>query len=217
MAASSAQTVNDQLLIERLRARDESAVADLDQLFRARIQQLAMRYVRNPEDAEEVAQDVLLKVYRKIDAFRGDSALSSWIYRITFNTVMSRLRGQKFTNRHEVLADDLLADVEENGGRVRHEPADWSSMADEAVLRSQMRQTLTRALDELPEIYREPVLLRDLQGLSTEEASVRLGIKEQTLKSRLHRGRIFLRTRLSAFAGGLSLHRASFDNAVPVA
>ncbi len=214
MAASSAQTVNDQLLIERLRARDESAVADLDQLFRARIQQLAMRYVRNPEDAEEVAQDVLLKVYRKIDAFRGDSALSSWIYRITFNTVMSRLRGQKFTSRHEVLADDLLADVEENGGRPRHEPADWSSMGDEAVLRAQMRQTLTRALDELPEIYREPVLLRDLQGLTTEEASVHLGIKEQTLKSRLHRGRLFLRSRLSAFAGGLSLHRGSLDSAV---
>ena len=66
-------------------------MADLDAIYRSRIQQLALRYVKNPEDAEEVAQDVLLKVYRKIDAFRGDAALSSWIFRITFNTVMSRL------------------------------------------------------------------------------------------------------------------------------
>jgi len=67
--------------------------------------------VKNPEDAEEVAQDVLLKVYRKIDAFRGDAALSSWIYRITFNTVMSRLRGQKAMQHHEVREADLLVHI----------------------------------------------------------------------------------------------------------
>jgi RNA polymerase sigma-70 factor (ECF subfamily) len=190
-----------------MRARDESAVAELDATYRARIQQLAMRYMKNPEDAEEVAQDVLLKVYRKIDAFRGDSALSSWIFRITFNTVMSRLRSQKFTRKLEVRADDLLADVDEHGGRLRRAPADWSSLADEALLRAQMRERLAEAMLQMPDIYRVPVVLRDLHGLSTEEASVRLGIKEQTLKSRLHRGRLFLRDRLAAFADGLTLHR----------
>jgi RNA polymerase sigma-70 factor (ECF subfamily) len=213
MATISTNNSTEHALIARMRARDESAVAELDATYRARIQQLALRYVKNPEDAEEVAQDVLLKVYRKIEAFRGDSALSSWIYRITFNTVMSRLRSQKFNNRNEVLAGDILSDVDENGGSVRHEPADWSGMADEAVLRSQMRETLASALQELPEIYRVPVLLRDVEGLSTEEASGRLGIKEQTLKSRLHRGRLFLRTRLAHFAEGLSLHRRALDSA----
>ena len=207
MPASTSRTETELSLIERMRARDESAVAELDAMYRARIQQLALRYMKNLEDAEEVAQDVLLKVYHKIEAFRGDAALSSWIFRITFNTVMSRLRSQKFTHRLEIRADDLLADVEENGGRVRHEPADWSSMADEAMLRSQMRERLSEAMLEMPEIYRVPVVLRDLQGLSTEEASERLGIKEQTLKSRLHRGRLFLRERLADFASGLTLHR----------
>jgi RNA polymerase sigma-70 factor (ECF subfamily) len=201
----------DHALIGRMRARDESAVADLDATYRSRIQQLAMRYVKSPEDAEEVAQDVLLKVYRKIDAFRGDAALSSWIYRITFNTVMSRLRSQKFNSRFEVPEQELLADYEENGGRVRREPADWSSMADEAVMRSQMRRKLWQALNDMPEIYRVPVVLRDLQGFSTEEASEKLGIKEQTLKSRLHRGRLFLRERLAVFASGLSLHRPMIE------
>jgi RNA polymerase sigma-70 factor (ECF subfamily) len=206
MSAPSAYSRTDEALVARMRARDESAVADLDAVYRSRIQQLALRYVKNPEDAEEVAQDVLLKVYRKIDAFRGDAALSSWIYRITFNTVMSRLRGQKMAQKHEVREQDLLADVEENGGRVRREPADWSSLGDEAVMRSQLRTKLASALKDLPEIYRTPVILRDLHGLTTEEASSHLGIKEQTLKSRLHRGRLFLRERLAEFATGLSLH-----------
>jgi RNA polymerase sigma-70 factor (ECF subfamily) len=207
MSAPSAYSRTDVALIARMRARDESAVSDLDAIYRSRIQQLALRYVKNPEDAEEVAQDVLLKVYRKIDAFRGDAALSSWIFRITFNTVMSRLRSQRMAQQHEVREQDLLADVEENGGRVRREPADWSSLGDEAVMRSQLRTKLASALKDLPEIYRTPVILRDLHGLTTEEASSKLGIKEQTLKSRLHRGRLFLRERLAVFGTGLSLHR----------
>src|SRR5712671_1944625 len=79
-------------LVDRLKAHDPAAVADLSASYGTKIYQLAFRYLKNREDAEEVAQDVLLKVYQKIDAFRGDSALSSWIYRITFNSAMSRLR-----------------------------------------------------------------------------------------------------------------------------
>ena len=85
----------DRQLIARLRAGDEMAVQELAERYSPRIFQLAMRHMKNREDAEEVTQDVLMKVYRKVDAFRGDSALSSWIYRITFNTAMSRLRNGK--------------------------------------------------------------------------------------------------------------------------
>jgi RNA polymerase sigma-70 factor (ECF subfamily) len=209
MAAAPVHNVRDADLVTRMRARDESAVAELDAIYRSRIRQLAMRYVKTPEDAEEIAQDVLMKVYRRIDAFRGDAALSSWIYRITFNTAMSRLRSQRTASHFEVSEHDLVADVEERGGRIRHEAPDWTQMADEVLLRGQVRQKLARALPELPSIYRVPVILRDIQGLSTEEASARLGIKEQTLKSRLHRGRAFLRARLAEFQGGLDMHRAS--------
>jgi RNA polymerase sigma-70 factor (ECF subfamily) len=82
-------------------------------------------------------------------------------------------------------------------------------MADDEVLRAQMRKRLVTALGELPPIYRTPVVLRDIQGLSTEEASVVLGIKTQTLKSRLHRGRLILREHLAEFADGLTLRRAA--------
>jgi RNA polymerase sigma-70 factor (ECF subfamily) len=80
-------------------------------------------------------------------------------------------------------------------------------MPDEVLLRAQLRQAVAVALTELPEIYRVPVVLRDIEGLSTEEASRHLQVKDQTLKSRLHRGRVMLRDRLREFTTGLSLHR----------
>ena len=89
------QTAQERRLIARLQAGDEAAVQELTDRYGARIFQLAMRYMKNREDAEEVTQDVLMKVHRKVAAFRGDAALSSWIYRITFNTAMSRLRSTR--------------------------------------------------------------------------------------------------------------------------
>jgi RNA polymerase sigma-70 factor (ECF subfamily) len=86
------------------------------------------------------------------------------------------------------------------------EPADWSSLADDQVLRGEMRRKLVEALRQLPAVYRIPVILRDIQGLSTEEASAVLRVKPQTLKSRLHRGRLILRQHLADFAGGVMLH-----------
>jgi RNA polymerase sigma-70 factor (ECF subfamily) len=197
----------DNELVERLRRRDEGALVELASLYGARIFQLALRYVKNREDAEEVVQDVLLKVHRKIEAFRGDSALSSWIYRITFNTAMSRLRHTRAARFAEVPDAPASATGLDDLPSRAHEPADWSNLADESMLRRQMLDRLFEAVDDLPEIYREPVILRDLEGLTTEEASSRLRLKDQTLKSRLHRGRLLLRERLSDFAGGLSMHR----------
>ena len=194
---------NETELIGRMQAGDATAVAELSSTYGPRIHQLAFRYLKNWEDAEEVAQDVLLKVHRKIALFRGDAALSSWIYRITFNTAMSRLRTSRFSRPHEVQAVDITT---ENGDVAPQEPADWSSLADDHVLRGQMRTSLIEALTHLPEVYRTPVILRDIQGLSTEEASAVLKVKPQTLKSRLHRGRLILRQHMGEFAGALTLH-----------
>ena len=189
-------------LIERLRAQDPTAVADLSDSYGAKIYQLAFRYLRNHEDAEEVAQDVLLKVYQKIDAFRGDAALSSWIYRITFNAAMSRLREFK---QNLPTAMEKMRD-EDNAQPLKRDVVDWAPLADEDTLRAEMRQTLVRALKDMPLLYRAAVILRDVHGLSTEEASAVLRVKEQTLKSRLHRGRLMLRDQLADFSTGLSLH-----------
>ena len=198
------QVAVDRELIGRMQAGDPTAVTELASTYGPRIHQLAFRYMKNWEDAEEVTQDVLLKVYRKIEAFRGDAALSSWIYRITFNTAMSRLR----TGRQARAIEQPRIELSpvDSTPRAVQDPADWSSLADDQVLRREMREKLLGALTHLPEVYRVPVVLRDIQGLSTEEASAVLRVKTQTLKSRLHRGRLILREHLSAFAGGLALH-----------
>ena len=91
----------------------------------------------------------------------------------------------------------------------RREVADWSDLADEQVFRAEMRRRVFRAILALPAIYRAPVMLRDIHGMSTEEASAMLRVKDQTLKSRLHRGRLILRRQLADFAGGLALHQAA--------
>jgi RNA polymerase sigma-70 factor (ECF subfamily) len=199
----------DEDLLARLKAGDARALADLADVYSSRIYQLAFRYLRNKEDAEEITQDVLFKVYRKVDAFRGDAQLSSWIYRITFNAAMSRARTARYQRAQ---AEDRRAaaatgeDASSLPSRTA-DVADWSDMADERVLRSQVRRRVFRAILALPAIYRAPVLLRDIHGMSTEEASAMLKVKDQTLKSRLHRGRLILRKQLADFAGGLTMHR----------
>ena len=199
---------DDRQLIRRLQSGDEEAVRQLEDRYGHRIFQMALRHMKNREDAEEVTQDVLLKVYRKIDKFRGDAALSSWIYRITFNTAMSRLRTHRAERAADVERNRVLAQRNEDGGAsTPRPPADWSHMPDEELLRRQLRDAVANALPGLPEIYRVPVMLRDIEGLTTEEASTRLRVKDQTLKSRLHRGRVMLRRQLDAFTTGLELHR----------
>jgi RNA polymerase sigma-70 factor, ECF subfamily len=199
----------DTALLERLQAGDELALGDLAEAYSSKIYQLAFRYLRNKEDAEEITQDVLFKVYRKVGAFRGDAALSSWIYRITFNAAMSRLRTARYQRSQD--EDRQQQTVEADGSATPRtaDIADWSDLADEQVLRSQLRQRVFRAILALPAIYRAPVMLRDIQGMSTEEASAMLKVKDQTLKSRLHRGRLILRKQLADFAGGLALHHAT--------
>jgi RNA polymerase sigma-70 factor, ECF subfamily len=194
-------------LINRLRAGDEAAVADLVRAHGARVYQMAFRYLKNAEDAEELSQDVLIKAVDKIGEFRGDSALSSWLFRITFNAAMSRLRQLRGVRAAEVSAGTASSDASVE--RWTADTADRQALADEEILRAQLRDRLTDAIRSLPAIYRGPVILRDLRGLSTEEASRLLRLNLQTLKSRLHRGRLMLRRELADFAGGLTLRRAT--------
>jgi RNA polymerase sigma-70 factor, ECF subfamily len=199
---------NTDNLLARLQSGEEQALSDLSDAYGSKIYQLAFRYLRNKEDAEEVTQDVLFKVYRKVGEFRGDAALSSWIYRITFNAAMSRLRTAQYQRAQAEDRREAAIDTDTMGEPARPvDVADWTDLADERVLRSQLRTRVLRAILALPAIYRAPVMLRDIQGMSTEEASAMLKVKDQTLKSRLHRGRLILRRQLADFAGGLSLHR----------
>src|SRR5438093_6911392 len=134
----------DAALVARLQGGDERAVAELATTYGSKIHQLAFRYLRNKEDAEEVVQDVLYKVYRNIGEFRGDAALSSWIYRITFNAAMSRLRSASYQRAQD--AQRSLASGDDKAAATLPEPADWSNIADEELLRSQLRRRVFSAV-----------------------------------------------------------------------
>ena len=169
---------------------------ELVSTYRTRVHQLALRYVKNHEDAEEVAQDVFMKVYQNAGGFRGDAALASWIYRITFNAAISHLRRMRARRVGRLLPLELESRDQRS---VRHDQiADPAEGAEQRLVRSDVRRQLVSAVRDLPPLYRAPVVLRDIRGLSTEEASVALHVKTQTLKSRLHRGRTILRERLAA-------------------
>ena len=185
-------------LLNRLQSGDPLAVDELVSTYRGRVHQLALRYVKNHEDAEEVAQDVFMKVYRNAAGFRGDSALASWIYRITFNASISHLRRMRARRVGRLLPLELDSRGEFAGAAPHDQLADPGEAADDRLIRSELRRRLTSAVRDLPPLYRSPVVLRDIRGLSTEEASDVLRVKPQTLKSRLHRGRTILREGLAA-------------------
>lgn len=177
---------DEQQVIARLRSGDGAALAEVTRRYGARVTQLAFRYVKNWEDAEEVAQDVWLKVFRRIDAFREDAALSSWIFRITFNAAMSRLRGRRYRESQPLLLPD---------GQLVQDPVDESLGAEDRLLRAEVQTSVRLAVLGLPEPFQLPILLRDFEELSTEAAAQELHLHPATLKSRLHRGRLELARR----------------------
>ena len=172
---------NDQLL-SRLQSGDERALAELADAYGTKIYQLAFRYLRNKEDAEEVTQDVLFKVYRKVGAFRGDAALSSWIYRITFNAAMSRVRTAQLSavaGRRSPDARRTTTSRRPRRSGTSPTGATWQTSG--SCARSCAVGCCARFW-RCPAIYRAPVMLRDIQGMSTEEASAMLRVKDQTLE-----------------------------------
>ncbi len=194
----TSRTQSELALVLRLQAGDADAVGELAAAYRGRIFQLAWRCLRNHEDAEELTQDVLLTVCRRIRTFRCDSALSSWIHRITFNAAMSRLRRSRLRRQFERNGlDGRPVSGEISLSEAVPDPIDTAPGAEDLMCRAQLRARLSAALVQLPEPFRDCLVLRDVRGLSTREASTVLRIKPETLKSRVHRGRRLLQRRLA--------------------
>jgi RNA polymerase sigma-70 factor (ECF subfamily) len=190
----------DQKLLTALRERESTAAEALITAYGDRAYRLAVRITGNQHDAEEVVQDAFLSVVRKIDTFRGDSALGSWIYRIISNAAYEKIRRRPRALVHMSL-DEALPPFDENG---RHAGliSDWSSDIDDPAVQTELRATLSSAVSELPAHYRAVIVLRDVEGLSMAEVAEALRITVPTAKTRAHRGRLLLRQRLSMFMAG---------------
>jgi RNA polymerase sigma-70 factor, ECF subfamily len=185
----------DHELLMALRQREPTAAERLIARYGDRAYRLAVRITGNAEDGEEVVQDAILSVVRKIDTFRGESAFGSWFYRIVCNAAYGRRRPQASM---ELPLEEVLPAFDEHR-RHASKFMDWSSSVDDPAVQRQLRDVLTSAIDELPPHYRAVIVLRDVEGLSTVEVADALGIPVPTAKTRAHRARLLLRKRLSTF------------------
>jgi RNA polymerase sigma-70 factor (ECF subfamily) len=189
--------VSDEELVARARAKDFAAFEQLLDRYEDKIFRLAYRFVRNETEAKEILQDTFLSIWRKLDTFKGDSQFGSWLYRVAANTALMRLRSQR---RHpEISTEELPVGYLDNYGQVPSIGENWSKRPDEELQSEELRRHIQASVDALPEIYRTVFLLRDVEGLSTEETGEILGISVPTVKTRLHRARIALRDAITQY------------------
>jgi RNA polymerase sigma-70 factor (ECF subfamily) len=177
---------DDADLLDRLRAGDPRAFEDLVRRYQHRVFGVALRMLQSPAEAEDIAQDVFLRVHRAIGTFRGDAKLSTWLYGITSNLCLNRLTSASRTRtRHDEDA-------------VMRAPSDAPD-ATAAMERSEVEAALHQAITELPDERRIVVVLRDLEGLSYEEIAEALDLEVGTVRSRLHRARMDLKSKMERF------------------
>ena len=175
-------------LIQRASEGDASAFNSLMGMHERRMYAVALRMCGNPEDAQDCLQEAMLRIYRAIDGFKGQSSFSTWVYRITMNTCLDELRRRK--NRPNTSLDGLY-----DAG---WSPVDPGATPEKHALQGDMRRQLQAFVSELPEEMRAAVVLRDIQGYSYDEIATILNANVGTIKSRISRGREKLREKIAA-------------------
>lgn len=185
-------------IIDGLKERDPDIVDEFVQQFSRPLFGVILNYTKSPSDAEEILQDTLLKVIRKIDTFREESALWPWIKRIAINNSIMWLRRNRNVRERETRLEDVGPQFSQEGehlGRIGRWPMD----PEDVVLNAELSSQLYNAIQSLPFEYRLPMVLRDVEGYPIKQISALLGLKEATTKTRIHRARLFVRDKLSNY------------------
>ena len=161
------------------------------------------------EDAEEVAQETLLKVFESVDQVRDPAKLKFWVFRVAKNVCLMKRRRSIFAPARELSLDEFLPVRNHDGDQVRIEIADWSALPEERARQAEMRKMLEAAIRELPEMYRSVILLRDMEELSTQETAQILDVGEDVVKTRLHRARLAIRKTLDEYLRGMEVNHGN--------
>jgi RNA polymerase sigma-70 factor (ECF subfamily) len=159
-----------------------------------RVYNLARRMLGNDADAEDVTQDVLLQVVRKLDTFRGDSNLATWLHRVTVNAALAHRRKRARRDEHEI-RDPLNAFLD--NGHHAQPVRPWSATPAVQAEKRETTQLIEKAIADLPEVYRDVYVLADVEGLPNSDIGDMLGLSVPAVKSRLHRGRLMMRGALA--------------------
>ena len=197
--ASVEGNVFEQALIRRVQAGEAEAFYELVRPYERAVFLAAVAIVKNEADAEEVAQEAVLKAFKALGRFRQESKFSTWFIQIAINEAKMKLRKDR-RHLYESIEQGQQSD---DGEYIPREFADWREIPSQALERRELRDALTKALESLPEKYRTILILRDVNHLSITEAAQVLGLSEANVKTRLSRARLQMRDALAGGFGGL--------------
>lgn len=180
-------------LVAQLQAGSDSAFEVVVRTYGGRMLAVARRMLGSDEDAQDAVQEAFLSALKAIGQFEQQSKLGTWLHRIVVNVALMKLRSRR--RKPEALIDDLLPKFLDDGHQAQ--PAvDWRDTADVALMKSETRALVRECIQQLPEIYRTVLVLRDIEELDTDESAQMLGVTVAVVKTRLHRARLALRTLL---------------------
>lgn len=184
----------DVALVERARSGDVHAFETLVKQYDRQVFRIAQHITQNREDAQDVVQDAFLKAYEKLDQFQGNSKFYTWLVRIAVNEALMRLRKRR-TGKMVSIDED----VQTEEGSVPRDLAEWRPNPEQEYNQAELAEILRKTINGLPPGFRVVFVLRDVEGLSTEETANALGLSVPAVKSRLLRARLQLRERLSRY------------------
>lgn len=197
---------SEELSLEALRAGDRAEFARFVETYSGIIYRLALKMLSNPQDAEDVLQETFIKAYRHISGFDGRSKLSTWLYRIATNEALMLLRRRK---QSFLSIEEPVESMNED-----QEPLqiiDWCCLPEDELMSSEARKYLDQAIEELPTSLRVVFLLREIEGLSTQETSEVLILSETAVKTRLSRARMRLREQLTNYYGEIMSRKQAVE------
>jgi RNA polymerase sigma-70 factor (ECF subfamily) len=201
----SIESVPEVDLARRLLGGDVSAFDPFVESIRNKLFQYSYMTCGQREDAEEVAQETLLRAFQQFDQLREPERVRTWIFRIARNFCLMKRRKSVFapSAKEEISLDELRPSFRDHGDGRKLEIADWNMLPDQRAIAGEMSAVLREAIRELPDLYQSTLLLRDVEGLSTKETAEVLDITEDVVKQRLHRARLAVRKKIDAYLKGI--------------
>ncbi len=197
IARAEVNKAEDLGLIARIKEGDFTAFETVVNKYESRIFNHCMKFLNNQEDAEDVLQESFLQVYRSLESFRGESAFSTWLFKIATNGCLMKIRKKK-----KVDLVSIDKPIEFDGSTLQREIVDWSQNPSLQHGADEMRRVLERVIGELPEDKRVVLVLKDVEGFSNQEIGDMLGMSVAAVKSRLHRARLVMRDSLTCYFNG---------------
>ena len=190
--------LEQQQLIQGLKTHDSVVIDSFVQQFSRPLFGVILNYTKNPPDAEEILQDTLLRVIRKIDTFREESDIWPWMKRIAVNNSIMWLRKNRAKRRQEIQLEGFTPQFSEDG-YLQSSVFTWSVDPEDVMLNAELSSQLYEAIQSLPFEYRFALALKDIEGYPIRQIASLLGLKEATTKTRIHRARLFVRKKLESY------------------